>query len=460
MSETLREIEASWRRQRDFFASGATRELDARRRVLKRFKEVLVRFEPRFLEALRLDLGKPEFEAYASEIGFLYTDIDETLRNLAKWAKPKRVSTPLVQKPGKSLIYAEPRGLVLILAPWNYPVQLLLSPLVGAIAAGNAVMLKPSELAPHCSAVLKDFVAETFDPAWVHLFEGGAEVAQGLLELRFDHVFFTGSTKLGRVVAQAAARHLTPVTLELGGKSPCLIDEGVPLDVGARRIVWGKFFNAGQTCVAPDYLLVPKAEMEVWKRALASELREALGEDPALSPDYARVVNDKHFDRLEGLLEGASIVIGGRRDRATRYFEPTIVEGLAPDSALLHDEIFGPILPLVPYETLEEALRFVADRPQPLAFYLFTKRSNVEREVLARVSFGGGCVNDTILHVANPQLPFGGVGESGMGRYHGRYSFATFSHFKGVIHKPFAMDPVFRYRPYAKRIGLIRKMLK
>jgi aldehyde dehydrogenase (NAD+) len=342
---------------------------------------------------------------------------------------------------------------------WNYPFQLLFAPLVGAISAGSCAVLKPSELAPHTSRVMAELITETFEPAFVAAVEGGVETSQRLLAEKWDHIFFTGGSAIGRVVMEAAAKHLTPVTLELGGKSPCLVDEDTDLDLTARRIVWGKFFNAGQTCVAPDYLLVPPSLKEALLERMRRETERFFGADPAKSSDYGRIINDRHFNRLRALLPEGHNVLGGSADPSTRYIAPTIKTGISLEAKIMQEEIFGPILPVIEAKGLDEMIRIVNDRPKPLALYFFSKNRDRQKRVCAETSFGGGCINDTLVHLSNPHLPFGGVGESGMGGYHGWYSFEAFSHRKSVVHKSFLIDPPVRYPPYQKRIGLLRRLL-
>lgn len=446
--------------QQAYFDSGVTRSYEFRVQQLRALKAAIQANEERILGALHADLRKPAYEAFITEVGFLYSEINHVLKHLAGWMKPRRVGTPLQMLPGRSAIHSEPRGRVLIIGPWNYPFQLILAPLVGAIAAGNAAVLKPSELAPATAAVLRDLVSQTFTAQYVAVVEGGVQTSQALLARRWDYIFFTGGGNVGRVVARAAAEHLTPMTLELGGKSPCIVAPDADLDLAARRIVWGKFLNAGQTCVAPDYLLVHHSIHDQLLTRMVDQIRTAYGDDPAASPDYTRIINERHFDRLVALLPGANIVTGGRYDRSARYIEPTIIAGISLDHPAMADEIFGPILPVFTFQALEEAIARIRERPNPLALYLFTRNRETEAQVIREVPFGGGCINDTLMHLSNPDLPFGGVGGSGMGAYHGRYSFDTFSHQKSVVRSAGWFDPKLRYQPYAGKLDLVRRLFK
>lgn len=444
-------------RQRAYWASGATRSLDFRLERLKALRAAIVTYQADIIDAVKRDLGRPEFEGYF-EIGAI-SELDYVIKHLHRWVKPRRASLPLSQLPGSAWVQPEPLGVALIIGPWNYPFQLIVSPLMGAIAAGNCAMLKPSELAPATSRVLARLVADTFDPAHVALVEGGIDTAQALLAEKFDHIFFTGGERVGRVVMQAAAQHLTPVTLELGGKSPCLVDADVNLEVAARRIVWGKFLNAGQTCVAPDYLLVDERIKDGLVAALQQRIQVCYGDDPATSPDLSRVVNDRQFDRLVGLLNQGNILTGGQHNRGDRYIAPTLIDGIGWDDPIMQEEIFGPILPILTYRDLGDAIAAINQRPKPLALYLFTSDRQVQTQVLDRTTAGSVCINDVILQVAIWDLPFGGVGSSGVGSYHGKHSFDTFSHLKSVLKKPFWMDMDWRYPPYGDKVKLFQKFI-
>jgi aldehyde dehydrogenase (NAD+) len=415
--------------------------------------------EADLLQALHKDLGKGEFEAYTGEVGFVYEEIGHALSHMDEWARTVRVPTPLVHQPSESAIHVQPRGTVLVIGPWNYPLQLMLSPLVGAVAAGNTAVLKPSELAPATAAVVGRLIERTFSPDFCAVVGGGVPETTRLLAERFDHIFFTGSIPVGKVVMRAAAEHLTPVTLELGGKSPCIVDEHVDVAVAARRITWGKFYNAGQTCVAPDYLLVHRSVKSDLLAGIKKSLAEFFGADPQQSPDYGRIVNERHFDRLAELVDG-KVYLGGQKDRASLYFAPTVLDDARMSDRSMAGEIFGPVLPVLAFDTLDEAVALVKERPNPLACYVFTSRSATEKRIVDEVPFGGGCVNNTLIHLANPHLPFGGVGASGMGAYHGKFSFDTFSHKKAVTKTTTRLDLKLKYPPYAGRLGLIRKLIR
>jgi aldehyde dehydrogenase (NAD+) len=442
------------------FESGRTRPIEWRREQLHRLKALLEEREGELLDALAADLGKPRVEGWATDIGIVITDIEHTLRHLAGWMKPERVWTPIAQRPGRALIHREPLGVALVIAPWNYPVHLLLLPMVGALAAGNCVVGKPSEVTANTSASLARLVPEYLDRESVVIVEGGVPETQALLAERFDHIFYTGNGRVGRVVMEAAAKHLTSVTLELGGKSPTIVDRDANLDVAAHRIAFGKFLNAGQTCIAPDYVLVTREQEQPLIERIGGAIREFYGPDPARSPDYARIVNDTHFQRLQQLLKDGTPAIGGDSRPSERYIAPTVLRNTAPDSRVMSEEIFGPILPVLPVDDVDDALRFVNDRDHPLALYLFSESKAVQDRVLAETTSGGACVNTTVMHVAVPELPFGGIGPSGMGAYHGKASFELFSHKKSVLTKPARPDPKIAYPPYTKlKERLIRRFL-
>ena len=422
--------------QRGFFESGATRPLAARLAALKRLEESLRHHEEAILEALERDLGKPPSEAYSSEIGVLYLELRYARRRLARWLRPKRASWDLLHFPGRAEVRREPFGVALIIGPWNYPVQLLLAPLIGALAAGNVVVLKPSEISSHSEALVRRIVEHAFAPEWVSVVEGDAATTRALLQQRFDKIFFTGSTRVGRKVMLAAAQHLTPVTLELGGKCPAVVANDANIALAARRIVWGKFLNAGQTCVAPDFVVVPKARQSDMLHALRSEVRRRFGDDPSQSPHYGRLVSRDHGARLVELLQGANIAHGGRFDLDQRYLEPTLLDAPDWDAQVMREEIFGPILPVVPFDDEGELLERLAQRPKPLALYLFTRdRARIER-VRTALQVGGMVVNGTLQHIVSPRLPFGGVGESGLGSYRGAASFEAFSRPRSELHLP------------------------
>jgi aldehyde dehydrogenase (NAD+) len=442
---------------RAFFRSGQTRPLAFRLQCLHRLQAAIRDRQHDILQALNKDFGKSSFEGYATEVGYVLEELGHMIKHLPQWVAPETVATPLVHQPATSQIYAEPYGVVLILAPWNYPFQLVIAPLIGAIAAGNCAVLKPSEFTANTSQVLQEIVRQCFDPGHVSVVEGAVAETQALLNQRFEHIFFTGSTAVGRIVMEKAAKHLTPVVLELGGKSPCIVDRGVNLEMTARRIAWGKFINAGQTCVAPDYIYVPhelKAELIA---ELCLQIQAFYGQDPQASADYPRIISDKHFERLCSLMQSGRVVVGGTTDAKTRYIAPTLLDQITWDDPIMQDEIFGPILPILGYESLDEVIDQVASQPHPLALYFFSEDTTHQQRILQELAFGGGCINDTVVHLANPNLPFGGVGSSGMGAYHGKYSFDTFSHHKSIMHRQLRLDLPVRYPPYS---GLKQQVIR
>lgn len=433
------------------FRSGKTLGIRWRMEQLGKLKQMLVEKEDELIDAIVADLGKPRFEAYTTEIGFLISEIDYTCKHLASWMKPKKVKSSMVVQPAKSRIYRDPLGVALIIGAWNYPVGLAIGPLIGAIAAGNCVCLKPSEVAHHSSVVMAKLLPQYMDNECLRVVEGGVPETTALLEQKWDKIFYTGNGKVGKIVMTAAAQHLTPVTLELGGKSPAIIDAEVDLEVAARRIVFGKFTNAGQTCVAPDYTLVHESAHNGLVAALKSAITEFYGDDAKQSPDYGRIINERHHERLVGLLESGSVAHGGQHDVSEKYFEPTILTDVGPDSKAMADEIFGPILPILRINSIDEAIDFVNDRAKPLALYVFTKNKENAHRILRHTSSGGGSINHIWLHLAVPGLPFGGVGESGMGSYHGRHTFNAFSHRKSILDKSTLIDPSLMYPPYTDR---------
>lgn len=427
--------------------------------LLNSLKAVLIKEQAQIGDALKKDLGKCSFEAWSTEIGFLTGEISDFIKDLPSLMSPEKVATPLTMQPGSSFILKEPYGVVLVLAPWNYPIQLAFSPLIGAIAAGNRVVIKPSEMTPHCAQIIADIVGQVFSEDEAQVVLGGVAETTELLKEQFDYIFFTGSTAVGKVVMRAAAEHLTPVTLELGGKSPCLIDESAQLAVAAKRIAWGKWMNAGQTCVAPDYVLVPKKLEASFLEEMKKSIEQFYSSNPQQSPDYGRIVNERHFDRLVKLMAETEIVCGGNYDPAERFIAPTILRGINETHPIMQDEIFGPLLPVLTYENFDEAISFIKKRSKPLALYLFTQNKDNEKKILESVSFGGGCINDTVIHLANSELPFGGVGPSGMGAYHGRLSFETFSHKKAVFKQTTMVDVPVRYPPYKGKEGLLKFLI-
>lgn len=445
--------------QRQFFATGKTKDLDFRRAQLKTLKQAILSQESQILAALKADLQKPELEGYYEIIATI-EEINCALKHLKSWTKPQKVRTSLQQFPAAAWRSPEPLGVVLIIAPWNYPFSLLFSPLVGAIAAGNCAILKPSEITPHTSRLAAEILGRTFESDYVAAIEGGVETSQQLLQEKFDHIFFTGGTRIGQIVMEAAAKQLTPVTLELGGKSPCIVDADINLREAAKRLTWGKFLNAGQTCIAPDYLLVDSRIKSELIAAIAQCVGEFYGGEPFQSPDYARIVSDRHFQRLAALLAGSKAVIGGQMDAGERYIAPTVVENVAPDSPLMQEEIFGPILPVMEYSDLESAIAYINARPKPLALYFFSHDRDKQARILTATSSGGVCLNDTLMQVGVIDLPFGGVGDSGSGSYHGQASFDTFSHYKSVLRRSLRFDLNWRYAPYRGKLERIKRLFK
>lgn len=441
-----------------YFESGATLDVAKRKATLRKLKATLREWEPKLMEAIMLDLGKSRFEAYETEIGIVQAEISHTLKHLSRWAKAKRVSTPLAHFPSSSRILKQPKGLVLVMSPWNYPIQLALVPLAAAISAGCCVLLKPSRYSVNVSRVLCEMFDSSFDSRLIKVVEGGHQANSELLELRWDHIFFTGSPNVGKVVMEAASRHLTPVTLELGGKSPVIIDGSMDMALAARRLAWGKFLNAGQTCVAPDYLLIDERCKEEFKKEFEKATRKMY---PGLleSPDLGRIINEKHFNRLKGLLEGQRVVFGGQCDDKLLRIAPTLLEDTDPDSPIMQEEIFGPILPMLTYRSFDEALSFIRGREKPLALYIFSKDRRHISAVQQTLTYGGGCVNDTVVHLSNPSMPFGGVGSSGMGSYHAKQGFDTFTHEKSVLRKALWLDIPVRYAPYDDRLTRLLRLL-
>jgi aldehyde dehydrogenase (NAD+) len=445
------------RRQRELFNSGTTRSLDYRRAQLSKLHEALTVNEAGLLSALHADLRKSPQEAYTAELGFVLSELRHAIRHLPAWMRPQRRRTPLMAWPAHGLVRPEPYGVAMIMGPWNYPLQLLLSPLVGAVAAGNCVVLKPSEYAPHTAAALAQLLRATFPEEYIAVVQGEREAAEALLRERFDSIFFTGSTGVGRSVMAAAARHLTPVTLELGGKCPCLVCADAPLDITARRIAWGKFMNAGQTCVAPDFVLVDRRISEPLVSALKRAIRQFYGDDPQKSADYGRIINRQHLDRLIAYLGGGQIAHGGQHDTSDLYVAPTLLTGLAPSAAVMQEEIFGPILPVLEFDRLDDALASLRQRPTPLALYLFARDRATQERVLRATRSGGVCINDTIVHMIGKHLPFGGLGDSGLGSYHGKASFDCFTHYRSVVRRSLAFDLKLRYPPPRLKLAALKR---
>lgn len=435
-------------------------DISYRKESLKKLLHNIIENEEAIIKALYDDFKKPAFEAVLTETNYVISDLKETIKRMDSWAKPKKVFASLLNFPSSDYIYSEPYGNVLILSPWNYPFQLALCPLVAAVAAGNKVTLKPSELTPNTSNIISKIISETFAVKDVVVVTGDATIAQELLNKRWDYIFFTGSVAVGKIVAKAAAENLTPVTLELGGKSPCIVDETANLELSARRIVWGKIINAGQTCVAPDYILVHHKMKDTFVKLLIQEIEKALGTNPEESSDFARIINLKNWQRQLSLLENQKILFGGQSNRETLYLAPTLLDEPNMDSVVMKEEIFGPILPILSYQSKSDIEKIISSFEKPLSLYLFSKNKSFIDEVLQKYSFGGGCINDTVIHLANNRLPFGGVGNSGMGAYHGKLSFDIFSHKKAIVKKGTWLDLPMRYAPYKDKLKTIQKVLK
>lgn len=434
--------------------------ISTRKEALVKLMDEIIRCENEIIQALYEDFKKPPFESIATETSYIISELKNTIKNIEKWARIKNVTPSILNFPSTDYIVKEPYGEVLIIAPWNYPFQLAMGPLIAAVAAGNQVTLKPSELTPKTAAVILKIAEKVFPNQHVKVIEGGVEVTQKLLAQRWDYIFFTGSVAVGKIVAKAAAEHLTPITLELGGKNPCIIDETANLKLAAKRIVWGKFLNAGQTCIAPDYILIQEEMKSHFVDFMKNEITNAYGEKPKDSPDFARIVNEKNWHRLVSMIEPEKIISGGETDIEDYYIAPTLIEENNLDSLLMQEEIFGPLLPIITYKDEEEIDKVISRYEKPLALYVFTDDKKFARKIILEHSFGGGCVNDTVIHFANKRLPFGGVGHSGIGAYHGQLSFDTFSHHKGIVKKANWLDLNLRYAPYTNsKISTLRKLL-
>jgi aldehyde dehydrogenase (NAD+) len=446
--------------QKNYYNSGQTRDVAFRAAQLDTLYRVVSDNQQAILSALQQDLSKSAYEGYLTEVGLVLDEIRFVRKHLAKWAKPRKVRTHLLQLPGASHIYPEPYGVALIISPWNYPFQLVVGPLVGSIAAGNCSVVKPSEFAPATGRMLNELIGKNFDRNLVAVVEGDARVSKALLDEAFDYIFFTGSVDIGKIVMAAAARNLTPITLELGGKSPCIVDRSADPATAARRIVSGKFINAGQTCIAPDYLLAHRSMKTELIDRMKSLIAQFYGPDPRQSPDYPRIVNEKHFLRLVNLMRDGKVIIGGQTDPQTHYIAPTILDEITWDDPIMQEEIFGPILPVIDFEDLAEVIPRIKKLPKPLALYFFSNNKSRCEKIIKDIPFGGGCINDTLLHFANPHLPFGGVGSSGMGSYHGKKSFDTFSHQKSVLKKYLRFDAPLRYPPYGSKLGILKKVMR
>ena len=431
-----------------------------RKESLKKLLKVILQKETEIIEALYQDFKKPAFEAVLTETHYVISDLKDTIKKIDSWAKPKKVLPSILNFPSRDYIYSEPYGKVLIISPWNYPFQLALCPLIAAVSAGNSVVLKPSELTPNTSKIIAEIIAEAFEKNHVDVVEGGIKESQNLLSQRWDYIFFTGSVAVGKIVAKAAAENLTPITLELGGKNPCIIDETANLKLAAKRIVWGKFINGGQTCIAPDYLLVKPEIKDQFIDFLKAEIIQSYSVKPEMSPDFCKIVNDRNWQRLIQLIEPEKVVFGGKFDEATRYISPTLISETDLESAIMKEEIFGPLLPILTYNNDSDLDRIISKYEKPLALYVFSDNYAFSEKIIQKYSFGGGCVNDTVIHFSNKRLPFGGVGHSGIGAYHGSLNFDTFSHKKGIVKKANWLDLPLRYAPYNNNLIYIKKLIK
>jgi len=464
MSNAEKTISALVQSQRAYFNSGATRDIPFRRKMLLKLKKAILSREEEILAALHTDLGKSDFEAFTTEIILVLNEIQFMLRHYKKWAKPERQPAGIFNFPAKARIYHDPHGVCLIMSPWNYPFQLAMMPLVGAIACGNTAILKPSAYASATEQLIARMIAETFTPAYISVVTGGREENKHLLDQPFDYIFFTGGITVGKIVMEHASKHLTPVTLELGGKSPCIIAADADIDLAAKRAAWGKCINAGQTCVAPDYFLVHRTVRDEFITKLQHYIKEFYGPSPHDNPEFPRIINSKHFSRLSALLssarkDGATLVSGGRVDQDSHRIEPAIFTGVSWDNPLMQEELFGPILPILEWDTENELISLLQSIPRPLAFYVFTRSKRLSDKLVHLHSFGGGCINDTIMHLATHTLPFGGTGTSGMGSYHGKASLRTFTREKPVVKKGFRIDVPLRYAPFTGKYRTFRKFL-
>lgn len=454
---TKKEIEKIFNEQRKYFASGETKEVDFRINKLKKLKEVLILNEELIYEALKKDLKKSPTESYNTELGAIIEEINLAIKNIKNWTAKKKVSTPIILASSKSYILQEPYGLSLIIGAWNYPFSLSLCPLVGAIAAGNCAIVKPSEIAPNSSHTIAKIIKESFEEKYITAIEGDAKTVTLLLEKKFDYIFFTGGITVGKIIAEAASKHLTPFTLELGGKSPCIVEESADIDIAAQRIVWGKFLNAGQTCIAPDYIVVNNKIKPQLNFALKKAIKRFYTEYPKESPDYPRIINKNHFERLERLIQG-NIIFGGEKDKKELYISPTIIDNVKWNDEIMKEEIFGPLLPILEYDSLPLAISEISNREKPLALYIFSESKQVQEYIIKNTSSGSVCINATILQTVNPNLPFGGVGNSGVGSYHGKYSFDTFSHSKSIMDKKHWPELNISYPPYGNKLRILKKI--
>ncbi|TWT04823.1 aldehyde dehydrogenase [Planomicrobium sp. CPCC 101079] len=462
MNFTAIDVERMIEEQHDYFYTGATKSADFRIDQLGRLKEAIIARQERVIDALKKDLGKGEFEAYTTEVGFVLDNISSMSKNIKEWMEPEKVKTPLHLQPAKSFIVREPYGSVLIIGPFNYPFQLVMEPLIGAIIGGNCAVVKPSEATSNVAAVIREIIEDTFPPYYIRVVEGEKDEVTALIHASFDYIFFTGSVNVGKVIMKAAAEKLTPITLELGGKSPAIVDQTANLELAAKRIAWGKLLNTGQTCVAPDYVCVHESVKEEFLEKLQKTIVSFYGKDAQKSPDYGRIVNERHFDRLADIIqkESSHIIYGGKLDHKDLYIEPTILDNIGWNSPSMEDELFGPVLPVITYTDLPKLLSQIRKLPKPLSAYLFSENERAIQFFLDKLPFGGGCINDTVSHVASSYLPFGGVGSSGVNSYHGKASFEVFTHGKAILKKSTKFSTDLLYPPYKRKVKLVRTVLK
>lgn len=458
----MKDTREVFKKQKSYFNSGITKDIRFRLSALKKLKMIIKENEDNILKALKKDLGKSDFEGYATELGMVYEEINLHIKNIKKWSKREKRKTPISYFPAKSYVYKEPYGVTLIIGPFNYPFQLVIAPLIGAISAGNTAVIKPSENVRNISILLEELINENFEEEFIKVVGSldGKEFVTELLELPFDYIFFTGSVNVGKIIMEKAAKNLTPITLELGGKSPCIVDKDARLELAAKRIVWGKFLNAGQTCVAPDYLYVHKDVKEELLELIIGELNTQFGENSYESDDYPRIVNSRAIDRLKSYIEDSEVYYGGKVDRDNKYIEPTLLTNVDVNSPVMTEEIFGPILPVITFSHIKEAIEFINKREKPLALYYFSESKDSVKNIIKFTTSGGVTINDTVIHVANPHLPFGGVGNSGLGKYHGKESFEAFTHNRAIMERGTFVEFNVRFAPYGKKIGLIRKLMK
>lgn len=447
-------------KQKAFFNLNSTKDIYFRIEQLDKLKNIILEYEDLIIDSLYKDLGKSPFESYSTEIGMVLSEISHAQKNIKNWSKVKKVKTPLTNFKAKSYIYPEPYGNVLIISPWNYPLQLTLAPLLGAIAAGNTALIKPSSSSLHTSNTIEKMINENFPEEFIHVINMDSKSADYLLDKKFDYIFYTGSVSVGKLIMEKASKHLTPITLELGGKSPCIVDKEGDIDIFAKRIVWGKFLNAGQTCVAPDYVYVHKDIKDKLIENIVKYIEYFYGKNIKDNDEYPRIINKKQFNRLISLIDENKLIYGGDSDLESLYISPTIMDNITWDDPVMEDEIFGPILPLLEYESIVQVIEEIKKRPRPLALYVFSTNPKVVTKVINSLSFGGGCINDTVMHLANPHMPFGGIGNSGMGAYHGEYSFHTFTHYKSILDKSLSPDVDTRYPPYKGKLKWVKKFMK